>query len=150
MPPAQKGIHMRTRRLGAALAVLCLALLVSCGGGAAPQGGATSTPGASATTSALASPTSIPTPIRYTSRVILRGVGRPDDLAFDPQGRLLFSDFYNGAISRVNADGTVTVLARGLPGPEGLVSLPDGTLIVAEQTSHQIVSLAPGAATAKL
>lgn len=142
---------MFTRRLGAAFACLCIAILASCGGGAPAQGGsATSAPGASATASASPAPPPIPTPIRYTSRVILRGVERPDDLVFDPQGRLLFSDFYNGTISRLNADGTVTVLARGLPGPEGLVSLPDGTLIVAEQASHQIASLAPGAATAKL
>jgi len=80
----------------------------------------------------------------------LRGVGRPDDLAFDSQGRLLFSDFYGGTVSRLNADGSVTVLARGLPGPEGLVSLPDGTLIISEQHTHQIVSLAPGAATPTL
>jgi sugar lactone lactonase YvrE len=140
---------MLTRRLCAVFAFLCLVLLASCGGGAPSQGGAsTSTPGAAA--SASPSPTSIAAPIRYTSRVILRGVGRPDDLAFDPQGRLLFSDFYNGTISRLNADGTVTVLARGLPGPEGLVSLPDGTLIIAEQRAHQIAALAPGAATARL
>ena len=76
----------------------------------------------------------------------MRGVGHPDDLAFDAQGHLLFSDEVNGTISRLNADGSVTVLARGLPGPEGMVSLPDGTLVVAAQETHQIVLLAPGAA----
>lgn len=143
---------MLIRRLCALFCLaLLLALLASCGGGAPPQGaGATSTPGASATASAPASPTPVPTPIRYTSRIILRGVGRPDDLAFDPQGRLLFSDEHDGTISRLNADGTVTVLVRGLPGPEGLVSLPDGTLIISEQPPNQIVSLAPGAATPRL
>ena len=45
------------------------------------------------------------TPARYTSHVLLSSVGRPDDLAFDPQGRLLFSDFYHGTISRLNANG---------------------------------------------
>src|SRR5690348_17349508 len=106
MTPAQKGTSMRTRRLGAALACLCMALLAACAGAPAQGGAATSTPGAAATASVSPTPSPIPTPIRYTSRVILRGVGRPDDLAFDPQGRLLFSDFYNGTISRVNADGT--------------------------------------------
>ncbi|HEY7346883.1 MAG TPA: hypothetical protein VH599_01095 [Ktedonobacterales bacterium] len=142
---------MLIRRLYSACALLCLALLTSCGEASAPQGvSPTRTAGPTATASALPSPTPIPTPMRYTSRVILRSVGRPDDLAFDPQGRLLFSDEHNGTVSRLNADGSVMVLARGLPGPEGVVALPDGTLIIAEQTTHQIVSLAPGAARPRL
>jgi streptogramin lyase len=80
----------------------------------------------------------------------LRGGGHPDDLAFDPQGRLLFTDEKSGTISRLNADGTVTVLASGLPGPEGLVSLPNGTLIFSEQPPNQIAELAPGATTPTL
>jgi sugar lactone lactonase YvrE len=88
--------------------------------------------------------------MRYTARILLQGGARPDDLALDAQGHLLFSDFYSGAVSRLNADGSVTVLARGLAGPEGLVALPDGTLIIAEQRAHRIVSLSPGAATPTL
>src|SRR5215472_4800434 len=70
-----------------------------------------------------------PAPQQYTSHVILSGAGRPDDLTFDQQGRLLFSDFYNGTVSRINANGTVTTVLSGLAGPEGLVVLSDGTLI---------------------
>ncbi len=100
-----------------------------------------------------ASPTAMPaltntpdtTPTRYTSKVVLAGVGRPDDLAFDQEGRLLFSDFYNGTVSRLNADGSVTHIATGLAGPEGLVVLPNGTLIVAEQRTNRILTLTPGA-----
>jgi len=142
---------MLSRRLCAACALLCLILLASCGAAPTPQGGsATRTPGPSPTATASPTPTPIPTPIHYASRVLLRGVGHPDDLAFDPQGRLLFSDEKSGTISRLNADGSVTVLARGLPGPEGLVSLPDGTLIFSEQPPNQIASLASGATTPKL
>src|SRR5213595_3002507 len=83
------------------------------------------------------------TPTHYTSQILLSGVGRPDDLAFDPQGHLLFSDFYNGTISRLNANGSVTVLATGLAGPEGIVALPDGTMIIAEQRTNRILALAP-------
>ncbi len=101
------------------------------------------------TASPTASPdlTSTPdsTPTRYTSRVLLSGSARPDDLAFDREGRLLFSDFYNGTVSRLNADGSVTHIATGLAGPEGLVVLSDGTLIVAEQRTNRILTLAPGA-----
>jgi sugar lactone lactonase YvrE len=143
---AEKGTHMLTRRL-CSLCLFCLTLLAACGG-STPQGTtSTRTPGPSATASVSPSPTPIPTPIQYTSRVILRGSGHPDDLAFDPQGRLLFSDEKSGTISRLNADGTVTVLMSGLPGPEGLVSLSDGTLIISEQPLNQIASFAPGATT---
>jgi len=144
---------MLTRRLACACALLCLTLLASCGGSSGPQSAiATRTPGPSptATGTVPSGPTPVPTPIRYTSRIILQGGARPDDLAFDPEGRLLFSDFYNGTVSRLNADGSVTVLAPGLPGPEGLVVLSDGTLIIAEQSAQQIVSLAPGAAVPTL
>jgi len=76
--------------------------------------------------------------------VVLSGGARPDDLVFDQQGRLLFSDFYNGTVSRVNSDGSVTRILSGLAGPEGLVVLTDGTLIIAEQHPNRILSLAPG------
>ena len=85
------------------------------------------------------------TPTHYTSRVILSGARRPDDLAFDPQGHLVFSDFYNGTVSRVNSDGSITVLVSGIAGPEGIVFLSDDTMIIAEQRTNRILSLAPGA-----
>lgn len=142
---------LRRRRSLCLLCLLCLAMLASCGQASTPQGGSpTPTSSPTATTSVPPTPTSVPAPIRYTSRVLLRGVGHPDDLAFDPQGRLLFSDELGGTINRLNADGSVTVLARGLPGPEGLVSLPDGTIVFAEQTSQQIAFLEPGATNATL
>jgi len=84
------------------------------------------------------------TPQRYKTRVVVSGRRRPDDLVFDPQGRLMFSDFYAGTISRLNADGSITLLFSGLAGPEGMVYLPDGTLIVAEQRTNRILQIAPG------
>ena len=94
-------------------------------------------------------PTSTPfvTPQHYTAQVIVQGVGRPDDLIFDQQGRMLFSDEIDATISRVNADGSVTQLLKDPNGPEGLISLPNGTLIFSEQEANRIVSLAPGAKT---
>ncbi len=85
------------------------------------------------TTPITPSPTSIrTTPARYTAHILLQGVGRPDDLAFDPQGRLLFSDEFDGTISRLNANGSVTRLLTDRAGPEGMVVRPDGTIIFAE------------------
>jgi len=69
---------------------------------------------------------------------ILSGLPAPDDLAFDAQGRLLFSDIQAGTISRREPDGSVQTLARGIRSPEGIVVRPDGTLLVAEQLLNRV------------
>ena len=133
--------------------LFCFVLFTSC------ANSTSSTPSPSPTSTRatpvipIASPTLDPTltstpdttPTHYTSQVLLSGAGRPDDLAFDPQGRLLFSDFYNGTVSRLNADGSVTRIVTGLAGPEGLVILSNGTMFIAEQRTNRILALAPGA-----
>ncbi len=115
----------------------------------ASSGMSSSSPTAIPTATAKPLPTNTPnvTPQRYTAQVVLRGVGRPDDLIFDQQGRLLFSDETDATISRVNVDGSVTLLLKDPNGPEGLISLPNGTLIFSEQEANRIVSLAPGSKT---
>src|SRR5271167_1415581 len=95
-----------------------LILFTSCGQPAAPAAGPTATiaftapPLPTATVISIRSGVSSPPPApqQYTSHVILSGAVRPDDLTFDQQGRLLFSDFYNGTVSRINANGTVTTI----------------------------------------
>jgi len=134
--------------------LFCLVLLTSCAGTPAPNSPTTQVTQATRATHAtttpvphtpiVATPTPVSTHTRYTAHTILRGAGRPDDLTFDREGRLLFSDSYNGTISRINTNGTVTVLVRGLLKPEGLVMLDDGTLIIAEQQTNRILALAPG------
>ena len=129
--------------------LFCLILL-----GACAKSPSSVTPTPSPTRTAAVTPTMSPTltaevtpgttPTHYTSRVLLSGAGRPDDLAFDLQGHLLFSDFYHGTISRLNANGSVTVLVSGLAGPEGIVLLSDGTMIIAEQRTNRILTFAPG------
>lgn len=99
----------------------------------------------SVTSTPLSASTPSTAPLRYTSHLVLQGVGRPDDLIFDQQGQLLFSDFYNGTIRRVHADGTAPMLLSGLAGPEGMVVQQDGTLIIAEQRPNRVLTLAPGA-----
>ncbi len=91
-------------------------------------------------------PTLAAAPTRYTVRVLFHGAAHPDDLAFDNQGRLLFSDVDGGTVNRVDANGRLTVLLRGIPGPEGIVVLPDGTLFIAEQQTNHILRLDPGSA----
>lgn len=126
--------------------LICLALLTSCAQSPTTKN-ATPTaapPTVLPTPSPTLSATPATTPTHFKTRVLLSHFGRPDDLVFDPQGRLVFSDFYNGTISRLNANGSVTVMLRGIAGPEGMVYLPDGTLIVAEQRTNRILKLAPG------
>lgn len=147
---------MRTRRTSVICTILlcCYLLLASCTTSSTPK--ATTTPAVTkpSNTAQPTSPPPTPTatktppaPTKFTARILLRGVGRPDDLAFDTQGRLLFSDAYNGTISRLNADGSVSVLVRGIAGPEGIVMLSNGTLIIAEQRTNRILSLAPRASS---
>ena len=144
----------RTPAIWVSLLLFCFVLLTSCAGSTTTTTG-TPTPGPtraasipSSTPTATMTPTATAlsgtTPQHFRSRVVLQGVGRPDDLVFDQQGNVLFSDFYNGTISRVNKDGTATVLLRGLAGPEGLIVLSNGTMIIAEQRTNRILSLAPG------
>jgi sugar lactone lactonase YvrE len=132
--------------------LLLLFLLASCSQASGPANATPSPAAASPTAIATPSPTITATtppatPAHYTMRTILSGVGRPDDLVFDPQGRLVFSDFYNGTIRRVNADGSATTILAGLPGPEGLVYLSNGALIFAEQSTNSIAELFPGSTT---
>jgi DNA-binding beta-propeller fold protein YncE len=139
------------------ISLLCLILFTSCEQTSPPAAVPTKTVSAGRDKSGPYTPTPVmtptltmsgtpdTTPTHYTSHVILSRVGRPDDLVFDPQGHLVFSDYYNGTVSRVNANGSVTVLASGIAGPEGIVFLSDGTMIIAEQRTNRILSLAPGA-----
>lgn len=104
------------------------------------KGSLTPTPTPSPTSSGAASDM---TPAHFMARILLRGRYRPDDLAFDPAGRLVFSDPHSGTVSRLNADGSVMVLLSGLAAPEGLVYLSDGTLIIAEQQTNRILAYSP-------
>ncbi len=140
-----------TFRVGVILAVAlasCLLFLASCSQASGPVS-VTPTLGVTPTVivptpSPTLTATPDTTPTHFTKRPLLSGVGRPDDLVFDPQGRLVFSDFYNGTIRRLNSNGSVTTLMSGLPGPEGMVYVANGTLIFAEQTPNRIMELAPG------
>jgi sugar lactone lactonase YvrE len=106
-------------------------------------GGPSPSSSAHAPSTSHASSTPAAAPSRYRTSVVFRGV-HPDDLVIDPSGHLLFSDYTNGTISRLEANGTATVLFTGLAGPEGLVFLRDGTLVVAEENTNRILQIKPG------
>jgi sugar lactone lactonase YvrE len=134
------------------LTLLPLLVLAACNSSSPPTTStATSRAGASPTAAPpLPTSTPHPAPANFTTKVLLKGSARPDDLAFDLQGNILFSDFYAGTVSRLNADGSVTVLLRNIAGPEGIVVLADGTMILAEQKTNRILSVAPRSTTPTL
>jgi sugar lactone lactonase YvrE len=137
------------RRSGLVSFVIILIVLAGCTTGCAPGPARRQPPAATRTTPRPTATTTPPralrpAPQRYTTRLILHQ-GHPDDLALDAQGRLLVSDVQAGTVSRVEADGSVTLLLSGLASPEGLVALADGTLVIAEQGPNRVLALAPGA-----
>lgn len=134
----------------------CLLLLAACTQTSTTQ--VPLSPTSNASTAPMSTATSsIPTqttkttgtaaPQHYTPHIVLKGIARPDDMTFDQQGQLLFSDAHNGTVSRLNADGSVSILLHGLMEPEGLISLSNGTLIIAEQGHNRILALVSGATT---
>ena len=143
---------MLTRSAPGLASLLCLLALAACGGPSGVTGSPTRTVATSPTATATPSPTPVPStpPASYNAHLLLQGAARPDDMAFDLQGHILFSDFYAGTVSRLNSDGSVTALVSGINGPEGIVVLQDGTMIIAEQNTNRILSLAPGATTPTL
>lgn len=64
--------------------------------------------------------------------------GQPDDITVDGKGRLVWGDLANGTIDRLQGS-RVVVIARGISVPEGIVSLPGGALIVAEQGRDRLI-----------
>jgi sugar lactone lactonase YvrE len=66
--------------------------------------------------------------------------GQPDDITVDNQGRLVWGDLATNTVNRLEGGRVVTV-ARGISVPEGIVVLPNGSLIVAEQGRDRILRL---------
>ena len=89
-------------------------------------------------------------PQHFNARTFLHGAWKPDDLTFDSKGTIWFSDGVHGTIDRINADRTVSILMKGLRRPEGVVVLPDNTVVFAEQITNRILAFTPGAATPTL
>lgn len=73
----------------------------------------------------------------YLVRVVAPG-GQPDDLVVDARGRLIWGDLARDTVLAFDGRRVVT-LVSGLSVPEGIVPLPDGTLVVAEQGRDRLV-----------
>src|SRR5438128_12195140 len=66
--------------------------------------------------------------------------GQPDDIATDARGHLIWGDLARGTVERLSS-GRIATLARNLSVPEGVVALPDGAIVVAEQGRDRVVRI---------
>jgi sugar lactone lactonase YvrE len=66
--------------------------------------------------------------------------GQPDDITADARGDLIWSDLARGTVEQLSG-GRITTLARGLSAPEGVVALPGGAIVVAEQGRDRVVRI---------
>jgi sugar lactone lactonase YvrE len=66
--------------------------------------------------------------------------GQPDDITADARGDLIWGDLARGTVERL-ADARITTLARGLSVPEGVIALPGGAIVVAEQGRDRVIRI---------
>ena len=78
---------------------------------------------------------------------ITAGLGAPSAALVTADDRLWFDDSRSGTLGRLNPDGSITVWARGLHSPGSMVELDDGSILVAERESGDIVHVIPGLGT---
>jgi streptogramin lyase len=157
----QSGRTLRAMSRAWALAAACAALSACSSAPPAPTPPRPTAGAASPTaTPTTTTPTPTPhqaglagcpsTPRPESSLAVLYHAGQPDDLALDAAD-LWVSDESTSTVTRVAlADGTVHGVVRGLAEPEGVVALPGGDLLVAEQGRDRVVRIHPGGSPSTL
>lgn len=75
--------------------------------------------------------------------VLAQNLSLPDDLVLAPDLSIYFSDIGEGTIKRLGASGAVTLVVSGLREPEGIVFLPGGSLLLAEQGKNRLLRYYP-------
>jgi sugar lactone lactonase YvrE len=75
--------------------------------------------------------------------VVIGGLEGPVGMVAGPGGAVYLTEAFAGQVSKVEADGKKTVVAKDLKGPEGIALAGDGKLIVAEVGAKRIVSIDP-------
>jgi sugar lactone lactonase YvrE len=104
--------------------------------------------GAPASPGPTASPS--PTPIpgvtvdpSVSARIVVSGLGTPDDIAVAADGTVYIGDERGGTLSAWSpGNGQVTLIASGLSHPEGIVAV-DGFVVVCEQGKNQLSRVNP-------
>ena len=88
-------------------------------------------------------------PLAPTMQIVAVVGGQPDDITTDAQSALLWGDLARGTVERL-AGGRIATLARGLSVPEGVIALPGGAIVVAEQGRDRVVRIARSGETTVL
>jgi outer membrane protein assembly factor BamB len=130
--------------------------------GLAVSGCTASTPITSATASVSASPAvATPTPPAATTQpatlsgcppvrreaqltVVARITASPDDVTVDRAGNIWVTALDAHLITELSASGQILATVSDPGGPEGLVELPDGRLVVADQVANALGVFRPG------
>ncbi len=71
--------------------------------------------------------------------VLAENLPGPDDLVLAPDQSIYVSDVIDGTVKQVTPDGLLHAVVGGLSAPEGMVFLPDGSLVIAEQGANRLV-----------
>ncbi len=159
------GAGMGARKLLGTVQILVVALWAACsvsqgptgetpvpfGAGTTAEAGAVGRGEATPTASSVRSPTvsrgapSVASPTASPVRaqgpglsLIGYGAGAPDDLALDHAGAVIFSDQGNSGLNELDAEGKLHVVATGFKVPEGVVVLPEGEIVLAEQGTNRL------------
>ena len=106
-----------------------------------PIGSPSSSPAASPAAATLAG---CPAPRSLASLTLLtRAIATPDDLTQTATGSVWVSSAAGGTLTEVALDGRVLRSISDQHAPEGLVTLPTGHILVAEQGANRIADLGP-------
>ena len=79
----------------------------------------------------------------YPATEFASGLTTLHGLAFDNSGNLYVANFYNGTISKITPDGTVSIFASGLKTPAGLAFDNSGNLYVSNLYGNTISKITP-------
>lgn len=100
----------------------------------------TASPRAAPTSAVTSTPTQAPLQLINPSLVVLaKNLPGPDDLLLGPDKVIYLSDVVDGTIKKVLPTGEIKAFLSGLAEPEGMVLLPDGSMIIAEQGKNRLV-----------
>jgi len=79
--------------------------------------------------------------------VLIGGLEGPVGLVGGSGGAVYLTEAFAGQVSKVEANGEKSVVAKDLKGPEGIALSPDGKLIVAEVGAKRIIQIDPANGT---
>src|SRR6266540_2897858 len=74
---------------------------------------------------------------------VVGGLEGPVGLVAESGGTVYLTEAFAGQVSKVEANGERSVVAKDLKGPEGIALSPDGKLIVAEVGAKRIIQIDP-------